>query len=205
MIELQKKKKKSLRAKTVIKPDVSLSTGISSKGKTSIEKKDDTSQTKLYIKRNVNHQSASINELGIKPLLDASDGTTTKNKKNKKKKKATGITKESSDNIENLQSMNVIEDLFGELKRAKKEKQQQQIKQIEEDRKSIKSESREGKQQSDKKASNRLKFLRTILSPEAPIERIDKETGYPVYKAHLLKVGEGGGTPLCPFDCDCCF
>jgi len=44
-----------------------------------------------------------------------------------------------------------------------------------------------------------------IISPEAPLERIDKESGFPVYKAHLLKVGEGGGTPLCPFDCDCCF
>jgi hypothetical protein len=44
-----------------------------------------------------------------------------------------------------------------------------------------------------------------IISPEAPLERIDKASGLPVYKAHLLKVGEGGGTPLCPFDCDCCF
>eukprot|EP01040_Poterioochromonas_malhamensis_P002253 gene2253-2395_t len=44
-----------------------------------------------------------------------------------------------------------------------------------------------------------------IVNPEAPLERIDKTSGLPVYKAHLLKVGEGGGTPLCPFDCDCCF
>lgn len=44
-----------------------------------------------------------------------------------------------------------------------------------------------------------------IVNPEAPLERIDAESGLPVYKAHLLKVGEGGGTPLCPFDCDCCF
>ena len=46
---------------------------------------------------------------------------------------------------------------------------------------------------------------RRIVNPEAPLERIDKETGLPVYKAHLLKVGEGGGTPDCPFDCSCCF
>lgn len=44
-----------------------------------------------------------------------------------------------------------------------------------------------------------------IVNPEAPLERIDKDSGLPVYKAHLLKVGEGGGTPLCPFDCNCCF
>mmetsp|Transcript_110618 Transcript_110618/g.173043 ORF Transcript_110618/g.173043 Transcript_110618/m.173043 type:complete len:226 (-) Transcript_110618:60-737(-) len=28
---------------------------------------------------------------------------------------------------------------------------------------------------------------------------------YRIFKTHLLKIGEGGGTPLCPFDCDCCF
>jgi len=33
----------------------------------------------------------------------------------------------------------------------------------------------------------------TIINPEAPLERIDKDSGLPVYKAHLLKVGEGGG------------
>ncbi|KAJ1411764.1 hypothetical protein B484DRAFT_455530 [Ochromonadaceae sp. CCMP2298] len=45
----------------------------------------------------------------------------------------------------------------------------------------------------------------SIISPEAPVHRICAESGLPVYKAALLKVGEGGGTPLCPFDCDCCF
>ena len=44
-----------------------------------------------------------------------------------------------------------------------------------------------------------------IISPEAPLHRVDKESGLPVYKAHLLKVGQGGGTPDCPFDCSCCF
>jgi hypothetical protein len=44
-----------------------------------------------------------------------------------------------------------------------------------------------------------------IVNPEAPLERIDPESGLPVYKAHILKVGDGGGTALCPFDCACCF
>ena len=48
-------------------------------------------------------------------------------------------------------------------------------------------------------------LINPIISPEAPVERIDSESGFKVYKAHLLRVGEGGGTPLCPFDCDCCF
>lgn len=47
--------------------------------------------------------------------------------------------------------------------------------------------------------------IEQITNPEAPVERVDPESGYRVYKAHLLKVGEGGGTELCPFDCNCCF
>lgn len=42
-------------------------------------------------------------------------------------------------------------------------------------------------------------------SPEAPVHRIDAASGLPVYKAALLRAGDGGGTALCPFDCDCCF
>ena len=44
-----------------------------------------------------------------------------------------------------------------------------------------------------------------IISPYAPLHRVDAATGLPVYKAAALLVGEGGGTSLCPFDCDCCF
>ena len=44
-----------------------------------------------------------------------------------------------------------------------------------------------------------------VKAPEAPLERIDPESGLPVYKAYLLEVGGGGGTELCPFDCECCF
>jgi hypothetical protein len=44
-----------------------------------------------------------------------------------------------------------------------------------------------------------------IISPDPPVHRWDKESGLPVYKYTALKVGDGGGTPLCPFDCNCCF
>lgn len=26
-----------------------------------------------------------------------------------------------------------------------------------------------------------------------------------VYRVDQLNIGKGGNTPLCPFDCDCCF
>lgn len=35
--------------------------------------------------------------------------------------------------------------------------------------------------------------------------RIDKETGMKVYREDQLNLGKGGDTPLCPFDCDCCY
>ncbi len=31
------------------------------------------------------------------------------------------------------------------------------------------------------------------------------DEGYPIYSAIELKVGQGGDTPDCPFECDCCF
>ena len=31
------------------------------------------------------------------------------------------------------------------------------------------------------------------------------EDGYPIYTPSELKIGMGGGTDLCPFDCNCCF
>ena len=35
--------------------------------------------------------------------------------------------------------------------------------------------------------------------------RYDAETGLKIYREDQLNLGKGGNTPLCPFDCDCCF
>lgn len=37
-----------------------------------------------------------------------------------------------------------------------------------------------------------------------PARRLDKD-GWPIYTEEELKIGQGGDTELCPFDCDCCF
>ena len=39
----------------------------------------------------------------------------------------------------------------------------------------------------------------------ARVHRFDNASGLNVYKAHDLGLGHGGNTPLCPFDCQCCF
>ena len=45
-----------------------------------------------------------------------------------------------------------------------------------------------------------------MLDPmKARVHRFDNTSGLNVYKAHALALGHGGGTRLCPFDCNCCF
>ncbi|CAG8535213.1 12512_t:CDS:2 [Acaulospora morrowiae] len=34
--------------------------------------------------------------------------------------------------------------------------------------------------------------------------RKSTEDGFAIYNANELNIGNGGDTPLCPFDCDCC-
>jgi membrane protein involved in colicin uptake len=48
--------------------------------------------------------------------------------------------------------------------------------------------------------------LDSAIDPQnASVHRFDSASGLRVYKAHALGLGRGGGTPLCPFDCKCCF
>ena len=45
-----------------------------------------------------------------------------------------------------------------------------------------------------------------MVNPQhARVHRFDNSSGLNVFKAHALGLGQGGGTPLCPFDCNCCF
>ncbi|EOD09190.1 hypothetical protein EMIHUDRAFT_120743 [Emiliania huxleyi CCMP1516] len=46
---------------------------------------------------------------------------------------------------------------------------------------------------------------RAVDPQNAKVHRHDSSSGLRVYKAHDLGLGRGGGTPLCPFDCKCCF
>lgn len=103
-----------------------------------------------------------------------------------------------------------IDDLFDSLKKKKAEKLDAEAAEREEKKIRKKAEKLEQKQSIEHETSSSYGLISSdlaskIISPEAPLERIDAESGLPVYKAHLLKVGEGGGTALCPFDCDCCF
>jgi hypothetical protein len=47
---------------------------------------------------------------------------------------------------------------------------------------------------------------RIILSSTVWLTRVGKRTsdGLTLYQEDELRIGQGGDTPLCPFDCDCC-
>ncbi|EPY52166.1 hypothetical protein SPOG_04823 [Schizosaccharomyces cryophilus OY26] len=43
-----------------------------------------------------------------------------------------------------------------------------------------------------------------FLDPKGASGRKRTEEGFLVYDEDELKMGKGGTTPLCPFDCECC-
>ena len=138
------------------------------------------------------------------------------------KKKLTGDSDPVQQKVVRAAELGEIDDLFQSLKQSKKVKLEQP--EASKSSSTLESSTSAGilendgpvigtmKQKKPPKEVNELPHgmvksnnHRIIISPEAPVERIDPESGYKVYKAHILKVGEGGGTELCPFDCDCCF
>jgi len=60
-----------------------------------------------------------------------------------------------------------------------------------------------GAQKQKKAKDTKGEVKKTILNkPSTNRKNID---GITVYSAEELCIGKGGDTPLCPFDCDCCF
>ena len=138
-------------------------------------------------------------------------------KKKTNKNKSQGEKKDDSSNTTSKaalkSALTEIDDLFAGAKQAKKREKEESMGEETEDATVNKPKKKPKKEPVHEQELEhdlphgliKSNVARAIINPEAPVERIDKESGYKVYKAHLLKVGEGGGTPLCPFDCDCCF
>ena len=94
-----------------------------------------------------------------------------------------------------------IESMFNELA-AKKQKNKKKLELIEKEQLRIE----KARIKEEKLAKSGVVLNNgPIINPDPPVHRIDAATGLPVYKAKLLKANEGGGTSLCPFDCNCCF
>mmetsp|Transcript_23703 Transcript_23703/g.28529 ORF Transcript_23703/g.28529 Transcript_23703/m.28529 type:complete len:103 (-) Transcript_23703:340-648(-) len=88
----------------------------------------------------------------------------------------------------------VLDEIFSALsKESKKKKHDPEKKKIQQKEKKIMSKEEEA----EWKVGSRTK--------EPSVHRYTAE-GLPVYKYyHLGMKQDDGGTPLCPFDCDCCF
>lgn len=81
-----------------------------------------------------------------------------------------------------------LDDIFAPLKDQKKKK------------KPVKEEPKKPTKEED------LKEWRAGNEPTEPRVHRYTDAGLPVYKFyHLGMAQDDGGTPLCPFDCDCCF
>ena len=105
-----------------------------------------------------------------------------------------------------------VDELFGKLNKRKKEKREEEEKEYreeEERRLRRKTERKELKMLAARGINNdqvgTITSSGEIISPNPPIHRWDRASGLPVYKCKALKTEDGGGTPLCPFDCNCCF
>ena len=101
-----------------------------------------------------------------------------------KKIKKGGIKKE------NLNAKEEMESIFDKLKNSKSEGKQIS--------KNDKSEVKNKLIRSAKRTKNELKEKRKKVKRET-------EDGIRIYSEKELKIGEGGNTSQCPFDCDCCF
>ena len=138
----------------------------------------------------INPSGPSPSGLESDPLIsDAGEGKT------KKRKRIEVLPDDKK-----LASHIDIDDLFNKLNRTKKETKLKAEKLLMKEEK----EAKRALQASQELVSEKGEKFR-FKSPEAPLERYDRDSGLPVYKAHLLEVGGGGGTALCPFDCNCCF
>ena len=101
----------------------------------------------------------------------------------------------------------VRDNLDALFKEAKEKKVQNDEKREKEAAKEARKEKK--RKQMEFEAINSMKAVNggRIVSREWTLDPIgyDEESGLKVYRVDQLNIGKGGNTPLCPFDCDCCY
>jgi hypothetical protein len=100
-------------------------------------------------------------------------------------------------------ALDELDDIFSQVKESKKNKAKE-----EEERKEAK---RRAKEDREKRSINPYSLegggnasSKWAWADSVRPLRVDNE-GLPIYSWESLRIGQGGGTALCPFDCDCCF
>eukprot|EP01092_Planopodium_desertum_P001474 TRINITY_DN1215_c0_g1_i1.p1 TRINITY_DN1215_c0_g1~~TRINITY_DN1215_c0_g1_i1.p1 ORF type:complete len:155 (-),score=2.97 TRINITY_DN1215_c0_g1_i1:76-540(-) len=112
-----------------------------------------------------------------------------KSKKKKKKKSNAKKPKDPAPMVPNKDEHSDPEDsidsIFAEGKKAKGKQQKQDL--------------------AAKNAAKQRQIAKQILLGDELKKERTTEEGYKIYSAEELKIGKGGETDLCPFDCECCF
>jgi len=104
-----------------------------------------------------------------------------------------------------------MDDIFGGLSAAKQAKRAREAQAAREAAEAAKAEAKRAKAHARREMVRDPVFgeeydqSMTVDPMSARVHRFDQPSGLNVYKAHHLGLGRGGDTPLCPFDCSCCF
>ncbi|CRH00060.1 conserved protein, unknown function [Plasmodium relictum] len=106
-----------------------------------------------------------------------------KRRKIKKKKKDEKIKKEM------LEVKTSIDDIFSKIKT--KSTKDDETKKVKKDQESV--------------TKNKKKKDKNNVSKQKVNERLCTPDGLPIYSMEELKIGKGGYTKECPFECNCCF
>ena len=117
----------------------------------------------------------------------------------------------------------VIEDIFASAKEAKRKKEEKEkLDKEREDGEKRKEKRKQEEGARGEKKSNKSKedkkgkaFVATTYNRERDdvdlnsilprYKRKKTNEGFAVYSEKELRINQGGGTSLCPFDCNCCF
>lgn len=100
-----------------------------------------------------------------------------------------------------LRESDKLKDLFHKLREQKKNPSVPKHASSKEKSKKAPKRAKETEASADK---TRLKAGEDMMG-DAREQRRRTEEGWKIYTEEELKIGQGGGTPECPFDCDCCF
>jgi outer membrane biosynthesis protein TonB len=127
-------------------------------------------------------------------------------KSTKKEKTQTLPDENTKTESKSPKPVNEIEEIFQTTKSKKrKEKPSEETEQGQPEKKVKK----DGKDKKGKKKKEKKSGPGRLLDdgPEAKARRRRTNDGFAIYSAEELGFGNtnAGGTPLCPFDCDCCF
>eukprot|EP00924_Labyrinthula_sp_SR-Ha-C_P003949 snap_masked-scaffold_3-processed-gene-9.5-mRNA-1 protein AED:0.11 eAED:0.12 QI:0/-1/0/1/-1/1/1/0/129 len=127
--------------------------------------------------------------------------TTKKRKKSKKKK--TLDTK--SNEIDDIFSLNKDTNVLTQSNQNNEKRSVKTIKKLTEEQELLQPRKKQKKTVSQSLHSQKNILPSGTNEVEIKGKRFDQKLGLNVYTEEALRIGQGGGTKDCPFDCQCCF